>query len=138
MGRILGIDYGDSRIGLAASDPLCITAQPLKVLTVRNGWKNTVPEIHKIVNDMNIDRIIVGYPLNKNGTRGTRCEVTDRFIEVLAAYLGNVEISRWDERYTTKQAVSSLGKKNKTKGINDVLSAVLILQSYLDFSGNNK
>ena len=133
MKRILGIDYGDSRIGLAISDGLMITAQPVKVLHVNNGWKNTVPEIYKIINELEVDRIVIGYPLGMDGIRGQRCEVTDRFIDVLSKGLKDIEIIRWDERYTTDQAEMILGKEKKSAGRYDIISAVLILQSYIDF-----
>ena len=133
--RILGIDYGDSRIGLSLSDLLNITAQPLKVLHVDRGWKNVTPLIKDILIEHDIEKVVIGYPISLNGTKGERCEVTDRFIDTLLKETGEVEIIRWDERYTTKQAETILGKKEKSKGKHDIVSAVLILQSYLDFYG---
>jgi putative holliday junction resolvase len=131
--RILGIDYGDSRIGLSLSDLLNITAQPLKVLHVEHGWKNVTPLIKDIIVEYNVKKVVIGYPINLDGTKGVRCDVTDRFIDVLLKEAGDIEILRWDERYTTKQAENILGKKEKSKGKHDIVSAVLILQSYLDF-----
>jgi putative holliday junction resolvase len=133
MKRILGIDYGDSRIGLALSDGLMITAQPHSVLHVHNGWKNIVPEIHKIIRETDAGKIVIGYPLNLDGTKGSRCEVTDRFITVLSKDIPEIEVVRWDERYTTSQAEGILGKDKKSMGRHDIVSAALILQSYLDF-----
>lgn len=127
------MDYGDSRIGLSLSDLLGITAQPLEVLHVNNGWKNIVPVIHDIIKKMNIDKIVIGYPLLLKGTKGSRCETTDRFIEVLSKGIENIEIVRWDERYTSRQAKGILSSNEKKDGKNDIVSAVLILQSYLDF-----
>jgi putative holliday junction resolvase len=131
--RTLGIDYGDSRIGLSLSDVLMITAQPYAVLNVNNGWKNIVPEIYKIIKEKEVEKIVIGYPLNLDGSKGSRCEVTDRFIEVLSKGIGDIAVIRWDERYTTKQAEGFLGKNDKSLGRHDIVSAVLILQSYLDF-----
>ena len=131
--RILGIDYGDSRIGLAVSDLLNITAQPLKVITVNNGWKNAVPQIAEVIKEYMTGKIVIGYPLNLDGSIGERCMVTDRFIEVLIKAAGDVEIIKWDERFTSKQAGYVVKKGKKGNGNNDIVSAALILQSYLDF-----
>jgi len=131
--RILGIDYGDSRIGLSLSDLLNITAQPLRVLHVEHGWKSVTPLIKDIMIEYDIKKVVIGYPINLDGTKGVRCDVTDRFIDALLKETGDIEVIRWDERYTTKQAEFVLGKKEKNKGRHDIVSAVLILQSYLDF-----
>lgn len=131
--RTLGIDYGDSRIGLAVSDLLDLTAQPLKVITVNNGWKNAVPQIADVIKEYMVDKIVIGYPLNLDGTAGERCKVTERFIEVLLNVVGDIRIIKWDERFTTKQAEFVVKKDKKGKGSNDMVSAALILQSYLDF-----
>jgi putative holliday junction resolvase len=132
-GRILGMDYGDSRIGIAVSDPSGLTAQPLKVIKVKNGWKNTIPRIHRLLIEMDIKKIVIGYPLMLSGDRGERCEVTDRFIEALKEEIGDLEIIRWDERYTTVMANEVISIRNRRKGKTDIIAAALILRSYLDF-----
>ena len=137
--RILGIDYGDSRIGIAVSDPMGWTAQGLETVKSKDGLKKALARILEIINQYEVTEIVMGYPLNMNGTKGPRTERTEEFIEKLLV-LGEFNITRWDERLTTvsaHRAMNELGVKaaNK-KNIVDTMSAVFILQGYLDRQAN--
>lgn len=132
--RILGIDYGDRRIGLAVSDPLQITAQALgryQVLSEEEDRKYFT----QLVADYKIEEIVLGLPLRMDGTSGPRVDKTRAFATWLEEFL-DVPIMFWDERLTTKQAMSVLNKQ-KIKGkdkkdLKDQVSAVIILSSYLE------
>lgn len=139
--RILGIDYGESRIGIAVSDPMGWTAQGLETVKSKDGLKKALARILEIINQYEVTEIVVGYPLNMNGTKGPRTERTEEFINKLLVF-GEFNITRWDERLTTVSAhrtMNELGVKaaNK-KNIVDTMSAVFILQGYLDRQANKK
>lgn len=137
--RILGIDYGDSRIGVAVSDPMGWTAQGIETIKCKDGLKKALARIIEIITQYDVKDIVIGYPLNMNGTKGPRAERTDEFINKLLGF-GEFNIIRWDERLTTVSAhrtMIELGVKavNK-KNIVDTMSAVFILQGYLDRQAN--
>ena len=130
--RILAIDYGDVKIGLAMSDPLGITAQPL--LTIENN-KNVFEEIKKIVQKYSVEKIIAGLPINMNGSYGSSSEKVFSFIEQLKNFV-NIDIEFIDERLTTEQAEktlieSDISRKKRKKNI-DKITAAIILQTYLE------
>lgn len=133
--RILGIDYGDSRIGLAVSDPFGWTAQGITTVNLKNGFKAALEEILKVVEEYKVEKIVVGMPKNMNGTIGPRGEKTEEFIKTLVEKTG-LSIVKWDERLTTVAAnrtMHELGTKtSKKKGLVDKIAAVYILQGYLD------
>ncbi|MDP4093249.1 MAG: Holliday junction resolvase RuvX [Bacillota bacterium] len=133
--RILGIDYGDSRIGLALSDPFGWTAQGIDTLSCKNGLENAVKEIVRIVSENKVEKIVIGLPKNMNGTLGPRGEKTQAFAEKIAQRTG-IEVVAWDERLTTVAAnrtMHEMGTKtSKKKGLVDRIAAVYILQGYLD------
>ena len=133
--RILGIDYGDVRTGIAISDPLGYTAQGLESIKHGNNEKMLVNRIGEIIKEYAVELIVIGYPLNMNATKGPRAEKTEKFIEKLNKLYG-VRIEKVDERLTTVSAhrtMTELGiSKNKKKDIVDTISATYILQSYLD------
>lgn len=139
--RIIGIDYGDSRIGIAVSDPMGWTAQGLETVKCKDGVRKALARIDEIIKQYAATQIVIGYPLNMNGTKGPRTERTEEFITKLQA-LGNMEIIRWDERLTTvsaHRAMNELGiKAANKKNIVDTMSAVFILQGYLDRTVNRK
>lgn len=133
--RLLGIDYGDSRIGIALSDAMGWTAQGLCVIDGKKSRKNIIAEISSIIEENQVDTIVIGYPLNMNGSIGPRAEITDAFIKDLQAVISSVKIVKWDERLTSKAAnaaMAEMGIKQSKKGMNDLISAVFILQGYLD------
>jgi len=132
--RILGIDYGDSRTGIAISDPMGWTAQGLE--TIQNKSMNHV--IHRIVElvqKYNIEKIVVGFPKNMNGSVGPRGELTLSFVEKLKKEI-SIDIVLWDERLTTVAAHKVLNETNvwgkKRKQVVDTVAATYILQGYLN------
>ena len=134
--RILGIDYGDARIGLALSDPTGFLASPLDILKERN-MDRASEHIAHIVYDKSVERVVLGYPRNTNNTLGERANKTLLFKEVLEKKLGSsIPVILWDERFSTKSAIDILNTTNtrgkKRKEVLDSVAAVLILQSYID------
>lgn len=135
--RIIGIDYGDARIGLAVSDPLGITAQGLT--TVKNkGEEKTLKELKKIIDEYSPEKIVIGLPKNMDGSLGFRADATYTFAELLKT-IYNGEIAFWDERLTTVGASRYLNETNTVKkarkDIIDTLSACLILEGYMQKNG---
>ena len=133
MKRLMAIDYGDRRIGIAVSDMLGITAQPVGFITV-TGKKDAHNKIKEEFMKYDISKIIFGLPKNMDGSDGERVAKTRKFAERLGADL-NVEIDFFDERLTTVYADRTLNSLNvkgrKKEGKKDSLSAVLILQGYM-------
>lgn len=135
MDRVIGIDYGDSRIGIALSDPFGWGASPLCVVDGKQGLKKAVAEIVSLVDKNAATKIVIGYPLNMNGTQGPRVQRTERFIEEFSLVRPEVEIIKWDERLTTVAAdrlMRDLGISQREKGVSDKFAAAFILQGYLD------
>lgn len=134
MKRIIGIDYGERRIGLAISDPLQIIATPFKVID-RKKTPEIFPDIQEIVNEKNISTVVVGLPLTMKGTYSKQTEVTVEFIDKLKELL-EVPVYTVDERMTSKEAEKILIQKGIKTGHNksavDQTSAIIILQDYLD------
>ena len=133
MERFLGIDYGDRRVGVAVSDILGFSAHG--VGTIENiGMRSLLDELDKIIAEYAPSKIIVGMPLNMDGSKGFRADATAEFIKSLSErYTG--EIITWDERLTTVGASRFLNETNtrgkKRKGVIDTVSACLILDGYL-------
>lgn len=133
MNRIIGIDYGDKRVGIAVSDLLGFGAHGVGTIE-NNGLNSLITEIMKTIAEYSPEKIVVGMPLNMDGTKGFRGEATEKFIERLSSQFDG-EIIRWDERLTTMGASRFLNETNtrgkKRKGVIDTVSACLILDSYL-------
>jgi putative Holliday junction resolvase len=129
--RILGLDIGDKRIGIAVSDGLGLTAQGLT--TVQR--ENCIEALRDLIREYEVESIIVGIPKMLNGSIGIQGEKVLRFVDELRKTL-SVPISLWDERLSTVSAEKVLVEANmsrkKRKGVRDKVSAVLILQNYLD------
>lgn len=133
--RILGIDYGDSRIGVAVSDESCLLAFDLCVVDSSAGRRKAAAELAGIIDRYKASTVVVGYPAYLNGTKGDRVVKTEKFVKVLKETAENIEVVYEDERLTTKYAdrlMLEAGKHQKQKGENDKLAAMIILQSYLD------
>ena len=132
--RILGIDFGDRKIGLAISDMLGITAQPLLSYRRRNK-KEDARFFKRVAAEYDIQEVIVGLPLRMDGSSGTRAEKTRDFAGWLERVL-NLPVHLWDERLTTKQADKILREQKlrpkAKKAIEDQISAVIILSTYLE------
>ena len=134
--RTLGIDYGDSRAGLAISDALGITAQGLETVHHNGNDKVLLKRLEEVINEYKIDCIVVGKPLNMNGTATERVEVTEKFIHKLKCKFNNIKIETIDERLTTVQAQKTMIDLNinskKKKNLVDTISAVYILETYMN------
>ena len=137
--RILGIDYGDSRTGIAVSDLMGWTAQGLETITYKGDMKFLLNRIGEIIKEYDIKKIVIGYPRNLNGTVGPRAEKTEAFIEILIDKFG-LNVIKWDEWLSTVSAHRDMNdmniKKKKKRGIVDTIASVHILQNYLDAQRN--
>lgn len=132
--RILGIDYGDSRVGVAVSDLLGLTAQGVK--TVKNrGREKLLDELSEIIKEYNPEKIVVGLPKNMDGSVGFRGEATYEFVDSLKT-IYNGEIVLWDERLSTVSAINVLNETNTRgkdrKKVLDTVAACFILENYLN------
>ena len=134
--RTLGIDYGDSRVGLAISDVLGITAQGLETIHHKGNDKLVLKRLDEIMEKYEIDTIVVGKPLNMNGTATERVEVTNKFIHKLKCKYNKIKIDTIDERLTTVAAHRTMNELNinphKKKNLVDTISAVYILEMYMN------
>jgi putative Holliday junction resolvase len=132
--RVLGIDFGDKRIGLAVSDKLGFTAQGIGRYQVKNK-KDDKKFFQELASKYDIQEVVIGLPLRMDGTEGARAEKTKEFASWLERIL-NLPITLWDERLTTQQASRILNqqkiKKKTKKDLKDQISAVIILASYLE------
>jgi putative Holliday junction resolvase len=138
--RILGLDYGDARVGVAVSDLFGWTAQGVESISYKGNEKKLLERLEQIIKEYSIEKIIIGFPINMNATLGPRAEKTEKFIEKLNKNFG-IEVEKVDERLTTVSAnrtMTYLGvNKDKKKGLVDTISAVYILQTYLDKISKN-
>ena len=135
--RILGLDYGEKRIGVAVCDELGITAQGLPTI-IRKTKKHDLEIFANIIRDYNVEKIVIGYPLRLDGSEGIQCEKVNRFAALLNKIF-SLSIIKWPETLSTKEAeeilINSGVSWRKRKKEVDKLAACLILQSYLDSSG---
>lgn len=134
--RILGIDYGDARVGTAITDELGITAQGLETINHNGNDKVVLEKIEELTQKYQISTIVIGMPINMNGTKTERVEKTQKFIHKLKCKFNKIKIQTVDERLTTVQAhktMNDLGIKPKNKRkIVDTISAVYILETYMN------
>ncbi len=134
--RILGIDYGDSRVGIAITDELGITAQGLETIHHNGNDKVVLRRIDELLQLYHIDTMVIGMPINMNGSRTQRVEVTNKFIHKLKCRFNHVKIETVDERLTTVAAHKTMNylniNKNDKKNIVDTISAVYILETYMN------
>ena len=136
--KLMGIDYGDARIGVAMSDPLCIVAQ---------GWGNVknsetaAEEVANLAKESGVERIVVGLPKNMDNTEGASAEKARAFAAKLHE-LSGIEIAFWDERLTTVAAHGFLSELDvrgkKRKQVIDSAAATIILQDYLNYRKNSR
>lgn len=138
--RILGIDYGEARVGVAITDPLNITAQGLETIQRNNSDKVVLRRLDEILEEYEIGTIVVGLPLNMNGTISERAEITKKFMHKLKCKYNKIKIEEIDERLTTVAAHKTMNfldvNKHKKRNIVDTISAVYILETYLNKSKN--
>jgi len=132
--RILAVDFGDRNIGLALSDPLQLTAQPLGQFRLAGEAENRA-YFSQVVQRHEVGEIVVGFPLRMDGSSGTRAQKTRQFAAWLEAAVG-LTVTLWDERLTTQQAIGIMQEQKirdkQKKHLEHQISATLILQSYLD------
>jgi len=132
--RVLGLDLGGRRIGLALSDEVGLTAQPFDVL--RRGRRGEeIAALREIVEANDVGRVVVGLPLNMDGSRGAAALDCERYAAELEESLG-VPVVLWDERLSTVEAERPLieagVRREKRRGTRDMVAAALVLQAYLD------
>lgn len=134
--RILGIDYGDSRVGIALTDALNITAQGLETIQRNNSDKIVLKRLDEIIEQYNIDCIVIGMPYNMNGSKSQRAEITEKFIHKLKCKYNKIKIETIDERLTTVAAHKTMNlldvNKHKKRNIVDTISAQYILETYIN------
>lgn len=122
--------------GLAITDELGITVQGLKTVHYNGNDKILLKELEGILNEYNIDTIVIGMPLNMNGTKTERAEVTEKFIHKLKCKFNKIKIETIDERLTTVEAHKTMNylniNKHNKKNIVDTISAVYILETYMN------
>ena len=137
MKRIMGIDYGDARTGVAVSDLLCSIVGSTTVIRSRNTEKAIV-DIVTLVKQNDVGQIVVGLPKNMDGTEGARAALCREFADLLEKATG-LPVAMWDERRTTVEAHNILSQHNyhgkKRKDTVDAVAASLILEGYLAFRG---
>jgi putative Holliday junction resolvase len=138
--RILGLDYGSRRIGVALSDELGMTARGLATV-VRKNREADLEAIADLARLHGVEGIVVGYPLRLDGSEGIQCEKINRFVRRLEALL-SLPVIRWDETLSTKEAEELLRDRSmrpeKRREVVDRVAACLILQGYLDASACGK
>jgi len=138
--RLLGLDVGDRRIGLALSDPLNITAQPFGVLE-RVSLKKDLDTLAAMCVENGVGELVVGLPTDRHGEVGPQAENVLAFVKKLAERT-DLPVRTWDERFTTVAAERTLRDGGvpgrKRKGLRDQMAAQMILQAYMDARGSAK
>ncbi len=136
--RVLSVDYGDKRIGLAMSDPLGITAQGQPTL-LNKGDESSLKAISDICAKNQVDVIVIGLPLHMNGEEGERAKIVLNWKQKLQE-LVDCRITTWDERLSSREVTRLMIEQNisrkKQKEKCDELSAIIILQGYLELNRN--
>ena len=142
--RILGLDYGDKTVGVAVSDPFGWTAQGVTIIRRNNPkeYKQSIGEIRTLVEQYGVDEIVLGYPLNLDGSKSERCEKTEDYRQKLQNRFPQIPVTLWDERLSTVAAHAILMEGGmdgrERKHVIDQMAAVYILQGYLDYRANEK
>ena len=139
--RMLGLDYGEARVGVAVTDELNITVQGLETIQRNGSDKIVLKRLDEIFKKYDVGTIVVGMPLNMNGTISERAKITEEFIHKLKCKYNKMKIETIDERLTTVEAHRTMNfldvKKNKKRNIVDTISAVYILETYLNKMKNS-
>lgn len=135
--RILGLDYGSKTMGVAVSDPLCLTARALEIIRREreSHMRGTLRRIDELVKEYGVSEIVLGYPLNMDDTVGERAEKSEELAEVLRNRT-QLPVTLIDERLTTVEAIEimdevGISRADRPKYV-DMIAAQIILQSYLD------
>jgi putative Holliday junction resolvase len=137
MARILGLDYGEKRLGFALSDPSGVVATPLTVITV-HGDGSALQAVDQLCRERGVERLVIGHPINMDGSIGPAGRHVEAFKEKLAGRLA-IPIELWDERMTTVTAERALVeggvRRRARREVVDKLAAQIMLQHYLDARG---
>ena len=137
----MGLDLGSKTVGVAISDPLLITAQPVETITRKeeNKLRQTLARIEQLIVQNGVEKIVLGYPKNMNDTIGDRARFSEEFKEKLERRTG-LPVIFWDERLTTvaaDRAMMEAGiRREHRKEYVDMIAATFILQGYLDYLAN--
>lgn len=135
--RIMGLDYGTVTVGVAISDALGVTAQPIETISrkMENKLRQTLARIEALIAEYEVDFIVLGYPKNMNNTVGERAKACETFKEHLERRTG-IPVELWDERLTTMESERILMdggvRRENRKAVIDKMAAAIILQSYMD------
>ena len=135
--RLMGLDFGTKTVGVAISDPLMVTAQPVETITRKsaNKLRQTLARIEELIVENCVELIVLGYPKNMNNTVGERAQACETFKEDLERRTA-LPVILWDERMTTVESERILMaggvRRENRKAVIDQMAAVLILQSYMD------
>ena len=139
--RKLGIDYGDARVGIAITDALNITVQGLETIHHQGNDKIVLKRLEELLMQYEVDTFVIGMPINMNGTKADRVEVTEKFIHKLKCRFPKIKVEPIDERLTTVAAHKTMNfldiDKKKKRNIVDTISAVYILEIYMKKLENN-
>ena|SRR3989338_234863 len=132
--RILGVDYGEKRIGLSLSDPLGFTAQGLETYLFVSQ-KQTILHFQKICKEKDVNEVVIGLPVNMNGSMGPKAQEIMKLAPLLEKELG-VPVKTWDERLTSREVgrlmIEEGLSRQKQRQKSDQLAAIIILQGYLE------
>jgi len=132
--RVLGLDLGKRRVGVAVSDPDGTIARPLVQFNAESRT-GIIETVRRLVAEQEAERVVVGLPLHADGTRGEQVRWTERVAGALAEAL-DVPVETWDERFSTEEAEEILARSDRRarqrKGRRDMVAAAVILQDYLD------
>ena len=135
-GRILAVDWGERRIGLALSDETQVLAQPLTTLTRRAGKRFPMAQLLEAVKKHNVVGIVVGLPLEETGAEGDAAHAARALADDIKRRAGGLEVTMWDERMTTARVLAAIremgGSTRGRKEDVDAMAAALLLQHYLD------
>lgn len=129
--RIMGIDYGEARVGIAVSDELKITAQGLETINYNGNDKKLLSRLDEIVKEFGVDTIVVGMPMLLNGDKATRAEMTEKFIHKLKCKYNKIKIATIDERLTTIQAHKTMNDLEINKKKKRRISGYYICSIYI-------
>ncbi len=137
--RILGLDFGNKTVGVAVSDPLFMMAQGVEIIRRQKPTKlrQTIARIEELAKQYQVEKVVLGLPLNMDDTEGPRCEATRALAAKLEERLG-IPIILWDERLTTVEADEIMAETGRTsfadrKEVVDELAAMLILDDYMNY-----
>ena len=132
--RILGLDYGEKRIGVAVCDEQGVTTRGVATVN-RKYWKRDIAQIAALAQEYGAEKIVIGYPVKLDGTKGIQCEKVDDFVEVLTGEIA-LPVVKWNEALATKEAEILLREAEvscrKKREVVDKIAAAIILQDYLD------